>query len=167
MWVNVFDKKINSGRLNTWNMAPNNSAKMYVVVSQNWSKFIHVSWTDGSLCILSYFSGIFTLLSLNSSWVAANYYWSLVIKCNKLYVSAQLNQIKQILFAIYKGRKWQKMLKFSFTARKRTKGVKSSEIEHKARSPNPYLKSSKVHCYHYHVDIPHILVHYLEWFRTL
>ena len=35
---------------------------------------------------------------------------------------------KQILFGIYKGRKWQKMLKFSFNARKRTKALKSSEI---------------------------------------
>ena len=71
---------------------------------------------------------IFTLLSLNSSWVAANYKWRLVIKSNNLYLSTQLNQIKQILFGIYKGRKWQKMLKFSFNARKRTKALKSSEI---------------------------------------
>ena len=43
MWFNVFNKKINSGfvnstfgRLNnTRNMVPNNSTKIYVVVSQN------------------------------------------------------------------------------------------------------------------------------------
>ena len=145
MWFNVFNNKINSGFVNSIfgslnnkrNMVPDNSTKIYVVVSQNWPNFIHVSWTDGSLYILSYFSGTFTLLSLNSSWVAPNYEWRFVIKSNNLYVSAQLNQIKQILFGIYKGRKWQEMLKFSFNARKWIKAVKSSEIQHKPRSPNP------------------------------
>ena len=86
---------------------------------------LHSRILDGWLFvhILPYFSGIFTLLSLNSSsWVAANYKWRL------LYVSAQLNQVKQILFSICIGRKWQKMLKFSFNARKRTKALKSSEM---------------------------------------
>ena len=51
------------------------------------------------------FSVIFTLLSLNSSCVAANYKWHLVIKSNNLYETAQLNRVKQILFRIYKDRK--------------------------------------------------------------
>ena len=41
----------------------------------------------------------------NNSTVAANYKWRLFVKSTNLYVSAQLNQIKQILFGIYKGGK--------------------------------------------------------------
>ena len=52
------------------------------------------------------------------------------------------------------------MLKFSFNARKRTKVVKGSEIYTKAGA-QIHMKLSKVHCYHYHVDMPHFR-HLLE-----
>ena len=41
---------------------------------------------------------------------------------------AQLNQIKKILFGIYKSRKWQEMLKFSFNARNGQKRQKAPKI---------------------------------------
>ena len=73
---------------------------------------------DSFLYILSYFSGIFTLLSSNNSCVAENYKKQQLVRerAVKYYSESIKTEMTKIC------------LKFSFNACERSKALKSSEI---------------------------------------